>query len=120
MSLQPSLGVAAILANLPISGWIGLDKYYIGATSIGIIQTILSLTIIGLIVTVPFSGICTLSLCLAILSGGLPFLYPKVEWAPVKTFDKIVVLFLILSVFYQHKFFSNIRQDMNQNKNNTI
>lgn len=99
MLLQPSLGVAAILASVPISGWIGLDKYYIGATSIGIIQTILSLTIFGLAATIPYSVICTISLCLAILSGGLPFLYPNVEWAPIKTFDKFVALFLILSVF---------------------
>jgi hypothetical protein len=115
MSLLPSLGVAAILATLPISGWIGLDKYYIGATSIGIIQTVLSLTIIGLIATIPYSAICVISLCLAILSGGLPFLYPNVEWAPVKTFDKFVVLLIILGVFYNmYKFEVARRQKQNE------
>ena len=114
MSLLPSLGVAAILATLP-TGWIGLDKYYIGATSIGIIQTILSLTFIGLIATIPYAAICVISLCLAILSGGLPFLYPKVEWAPVKTFDKFVVLLIILSVFYyMYNFEVERRQKQNE------
>lgn len=101
MSSQPSKGVAALLAAIPFTGIFGADKYYVGATSLGIIQTILTITIIGALFSIPWSVISALSLVLAILFSGLPFLYPKVNWAPTTQTDKniawIIVGLFILS-----------------------
>jgi len=101
MSNPPRLGIAALLAAFPLTGPLGIDKYYVGATKIGIIQTVLTLTIIGLFATVPWAAVSTLALVVAIFAGGMPFLYPGVVWAPVQTFDKaaagIIIGLVVLS-----------------------
>lgn len=100
MSDQKSKGVAALMASIPIVGWAGADKYYVGATQLGVIQTILTFFIIGLIVTIPWSWISTIILVLAVFLGGIPYLYPTVNWAPVSNTDKVlalIALFILLS-----------------------
>lgn len=85
-----SKGVAAILAALPVIGWIGGDKYYVGATGLGIAQTVLTLTIFGLLVTMPWAWLSAFALVLSILFGIAPFLYPDVKWLPTTKADKII------------------------------
>ena len=96
MSELPRYGVATILASIPISGYFGLDKFYVGAKSMGILQTVLSLSFFGLLFTIPYSHFSAIMLCITIFSGGLPFLYPKVSWAPVTTFDKVMGIICII------------------------
>ena len=93
--MPKQLGVAAALAAFPPTGIFGVDKYYVGAWKLGLVQTILSVLILGLIVSVPWMYLSTLVLIIAILWGGLPSLYPSVEWAPVSSMDKIVAWVII-------------------------
>ena len=99
--MPKQLGVAAALAAFPITGVFGADKYYVsteenGAWKWGLIQTILSVLIIGLIISVPWMYISIIVLIIAIFWGGLPSLYPSVEWAPVSSTDKIVAWIIIV------------------------
>lgn len=100
MSSQPHLGVAALLSAF--LGPLGVDKFYVGATGLGILQLLLTLTIIGMFVSIPWAYISTIVLLIAILWGGAPALYPKVVWAPVTSTDKtiawIAVVLAVLSV----------------------
>jgi len=99
MSEQKSKGVAALLASMPVVGWAGADKYYVGDTKLGLIQTILTFFIIGMFLTIPWSWISTFLLVLAIFMGGVPYLYPEVNWAPVSNTDKalgFVAMFILL------------------------
>jgi len=95
MAEKPRKGVATILAGIPILGAFGADKYYVGATGLGIAMTISSILIIGLIWTIPYAGLSTLALVLAILFGMTPFLYPKVDWAPTTKTDKIIAWIVV-------------------------
>jgi TM2 domain-containing membrane protein YozV len=83
-----SKGTAVVLAGL--LGPFGADKFYVGATDVGIIQLVLTLTIIGTVVSLPWAFLSTLTLVLVILFGSATFLYPKVNWAPTTKNDKII------------------------------
>ncbi len=101
---DPSLGTAFLLSFF--AGVLGIDKFYVGATGLGILQLILTLTLIGLIISVPWALISSLVLAIAILSGGIPSLYPDVKWAPLTDYDRycvyaIIVLLLISAVAKQ-------------------
>ena len=120
MSQGPSLGVAALLASFPLTGIIGVDKYYAGATMVGVIQTILSLTVIGILITGPWSAISAFALAVAVFTGGMPFLYPNVKWAPVKDFDKIAggvaIGLIVLSVVVAMLANTKTKTDKKENK----
>jgi TM2 domain-containing membrane protein YozV len=89
MSTDPkSKGTALILAGL--FGPLGIDKFYVGATTIGLIQLVLTLTIIGLVISIPWAFISVLTLLLLILFGTSTFLYPNVNWLPTSKNDQII------------------------------
>ena len=83
---RPSKGIAALLAAF--LGPLGADKFYVGATALGVIQLVLSLTIIGLTFSVPWAYLSVVVLVVSILWGSVPMLYPAVNWAPTTTADK--------------------------------
>jgi TM2 domain-containing membrane protein YozV len=93
MSSRPSKGVAALLSFF--LGPLGVDKFYVGATTLGIIQLILTITIFGMFISGPWAMLSTLALVIAILAGGVPFLYPKVNWAPVTKSDKTIAWIVV-------------------------
>lgn len=97
---KPSQGIALLL-NFFL-GLFGIDKFYVGRYDIGILQLILTFSVIGLLINIPLVALCTISLVIAILFEGLPFLYPGVDWAPITKTDKaiawIVVVLMILSM----------------------
>jgi TM2 domain-containing membrane protein YozV len=96
---EKSKGVASLLAAFPVLGLFGADKYYVGATSLGILQTVLTLTIVGILISGPWTLLSIVMLLLSIFLGGIPYLYPEVNWAPVSSTDKVlggVVIFLLL------------------------
>ena len=100
--MPKQLGIAAALAAFPITGIFGVDKYYVSwgeendAWKWGLAQTILSILVIGLFISVPWMYLSTIVLIIAIFWGGLPYLYPSVEWAPVSSTDKIVAWTIIV------------------------
>jgi len=99
MTDQKSKGVASLLASMPIIGWAGADKYYVGATQLGVFQTVLTLLIIGMVITIPWAWISSVVLVLAVFLGGIPYLYPTVNWAPVSTTDKVLAFVAIFILF---------------------
>ena len=96
MSSEKSYGVALILSAL--FGPLGADKFYVGATGLGITQLVLSLTLIGLLISVPWAQLSTFTLTLAILFGTATFLYPSVNWAPLTSTDKTIA-WIVVSIY---------------------
>jgi TM2 domain-containing membrane protein YozV len=98
--MEYSKGIALILATL--FGPLGIDKFYVGATGLGVAQLIASILIIGLIWSGPYAFISMLTLVISILFGMNTFLYPDVKWSTANlTFDKgvaIVVISLIIAI----------------------
>lgn len=94
LSDKPSQGVTLLL-NFFL-GLFGVDKFYIGRYDLGILQLVLTLTFIGMVITIPWVFLCTISLLIAILYGGLPLLYPGIEWAPLTQTDKNIAWFVLI------------------------
>lgn len=93
---EKSKGVASLLASIPFIGILGADKYYVGAISYGVVQTILTATIIGIVITAPWTLLSIIMLLLSIFMGGIPYFYPDVNWAPVSSTDKVLGIIVIL------------------------
>ena len=91
---KPRKGIALVLSAF--LGPFGADKFYVGSTVQGVIQLILSLTILGLFVSVPWAFISAIGLIIAILynSKNSP-LYPDVEWASQNDTDIYISYFII-------------------------
>jgi TM2 domain-containing membrane protein YozV len=96
-SNKPSQGVALLLNFF--FGLFGVDKFYAGRYDIGILQIILTFSIIGLLINIPLVALCTISLIIAILFEGLPFLYPGVDWAPITKTDKTIAWIIVVLIF---------------------
>lgn len=90
---QPSKGIALLLAA--VFGPLGIDKFYVGATSIGVLQLLLSITIIGLLVSIPWAWLSVVVLILLIFLGKNIGLYPTVDWAPTSMVDKVIAGIII-------------------------
>jgi TM2 domain-containing membrane protein YozV len=95
-----SKGVALILATL--FGPLGIDKFYVGATDLGVAQLVATILVVGLIWSGPYAFISILTLVLTILFGINTFFYPEVKWSTKNpSFDKgvaiCVVVLLLLS-----------------------
>jgi len=89
----PSQGIALLLAS--ILGIFGADKFYLGLFGQGIAMLLLSLTFIGLLITIPWAYICTLFLVISILWNSKPIIYPdSIKWAPITNMDKIIAWFI--------------------------
>jgi TM2 domain-containing membrane protein YozV len=92
-TVGPSKGIAMLLSFL--FGPFGADKFYVGAPSLGILQLLLTLSILGMFISVPWAFLSTIVLGLAILTSSVPALYPNVNWAPVTSSDMIIVISII-------------------------
>lgn len=122
---QPSQGIALILAYL--FGIFGADKFYVGLTGQGIAMIVLTFTILGLFVSIPWAYLSGLFLVISILWKGTPMLYPSnIKWAPLTSTDTIIawiivgitVIGIIVGLFYRN---GNIKiedeDDKNKDKN---
>ena len=58
----------------------------------------LAITLIGLLITIPWTWLSAIALVISIFIGGIPFLYPKVDWAPINKTDKTIA-WIIIGVF---------------------
>jgi TM2 domain-containing membrane protein YozV len=96
MSEQKSAGTALILASL--LGPFGVDKFYVGATTLGVIQLVLTLSVIGGIISLPWALLSILTLLLFILNGSDTFLYPNVNWKEISESDTVIawIVFTVL------------------------
>jgi len=88
MSIDKNKSVALVLAAGPW-GILGLDKFYVGQPELGVIQFVLSITIIGLFVSVPWAALSTIALLFVIYRGS-SFMYGDVNWADTTDTDKII------------------------------
>jgi len=118
MSEKPQAGIALLL-NFFL-GLFGADKFYIGRPDLGILQIVLTITLIGLFINVPWVLLCTISLCIAIFLGGMPFMYPGVEWAEITNRDKIIavglLIFLLISYMLRKPILVQNYQDTSPTK----
>lgn len=94
--MPKSKGAALLLSG--VAGLFGADKFYIGEPVLGLIQMFLSLSIVGLLVSIPWTAISTITLLVSILIGGATtFLYPDVDWAPIGDADIAIAIFILIS-----------------------
>lgn len=112
-----SKGAALALAGL--FGPLGVDKFYVGLPEIGLIQIILSVSIIGLVISLPWSAICILGLVLSILFGTGTFLYPGVEWEETTSNDQIIA-WVVVGIYIFGLLISMISAGMNTSTANTL
>jgi TM2 domain-containing membrane protein YozV len=127
---EKSKGVALLLSTF--FGIFGADKFYVGATSQGVVMLILTIIIIGIPISSVWASLSVLTLLLTILFGINTFLYPQVNWAPTTQFDKNVayvvgfcwVLMILVSVFgsksayERYKLRQKEKYEKNKNKKN--
>jgi hypothetical protein len=93
-----SLGIASLLAVF--LGMFGVDKFYIGQWQIGLIQLLLTLSIVGGIVSIPWQ-----LLSISVLVGGILFssiglplcCYPEPVdgWLPLTQTDKVIAWIIV-------------------------
>lgn len=89
----PSKGIALILAFFSFSGMIGLDKYYIGNYILGIIQSVLTLSLITIPITIIINLLTIIILILAIFTNyNLLF----VEWEESTMFDYTIGIIVLI------------------------
>ena len=93
--IKPNKGTALLLAAF--LGPLGADKFYVGATSLGVTQLILSICIIGLLVSIPWAFISVIGITIALLysRNSVSLGYPTVDWAPQTDTDKYIAYVLI-------------------------
>jgi len=97
---EKSKGTALILSSLPVIGWFGFDKLYVGAIGLFIAQFVCSLLVVGLVFSLPYSILSCIILLSAILLGFPTFLYPDVMWRVTTNTDRIIGWIVILIYLY--------------------
>lgn len=122
----PSQGIALFLAAIPPLGLFGADKFYLGLTTQGIIMVLLTLTLVGCLITVPWTYLCILFLIISILWGKTPLIYPNtINWAPLQSMDKIVawvviglwLLGIVVGIIYKRRSSNNSSSNNSSNNN---
>lgn len=93
-SSKPEAGIALLLNTF--LGVFGADKFYVGRYDLGILQIILTITVFGLFINIPWVALCSISLFIAIFLGGVPFMYPGIQWADISNRDKIIAVVLLV------------------------
>ena len=94
MSDKPQAGIALLL-NFFL-GLFGADKFYVGRYDLGILQVILTMTFIGMAISIPWVFLCMISLFIFIFLGGSAFMYPGVQWAEISNRDKTIAIVLLV------------------------
>ena len=97
---EKSKSIALILTSLPIVGFLGLDKLYVGNYKLFMIQFLLTISIIGGIFTIPFTIACNLILLFAIIFGSPILFYPKVIWKKTNHDDRIIAWTILIIYIY--------------------
>lgn len=104
----PSIGLTTVAAVLPI----GLDKLYLSGyypksnyKTLFIVQLLLSITVFGLFITLPWASISVFFLLITGLfaifaksTNITNFLYPGVEFSTVTGMDKVIICILTLLI----------------------
>jgi TM2 domain-containing membrane protein YozV len=93
--MSKSKGAALLLAS--VGGIFGADKFYIGEPTLGLIQMVLSLSIVGLVISIPLASLAVITLLIAIVAGGTTLLYPEVDWMPTNDSDIAIAILVMVS-----------------------
>lgn len=112
-----SKGAALALAGL--FGPFGVDKFYVGLPELGLIQILLTITVIGMVITLPWSAITIIGLVLSILFGASTLLYPGVEWEETTVNDQVVA-WIIVGVYVFGLLASIVSSAMNTSSTNAV
>lgn len=107
ISPQPNKGTAFLLSFF--FGAFGIDKFYVGATSLGVLQLLLTLSLLGLLISIPWAFISTIVIGVSILTLSSPILYPDVNWAPDSPRDKVILL--VIFILFILSMFRNIKTE---------
>jgi hypothetical protein len=97
---EKSKGTALILSSIPVIGWFGFDKLYVGSMGLFIAQFVCSLLVVGLLFSFPYTIISCLSLFGMILLGTNGFLYPEISWTATTITDKVIAWTIIIFYLY--------------------
>ena len=112
---NPSKGIALLLSF--IFGPLGIDKFYLGLTTLGIIQLVLTLSYYGFALSLPWALLCSLSLLIAIAIGGNAFMYPGIKWGPDKKLDKIIMGVILLFILLSPLFILKTKKEEDKKEN---
>ena len=111
-TVLPSKGIALLLSSF--GGLVGADKFYVGAIGYGVLQLVLTLTVVGMAISIPWMTISNFVLVISILFGVGPMLYPTVEWAPVSSTDKIVA-WIVVGIFVLGTIIKTVKSSLQEN-----
>lgn len=122
-----SQGTAAILSAL--FGVFGVDKFYTGRWELGLLQLLLTLSIVGSFISIPWALLSTIILVIGILrKKPLTGIYPQPlspnSWSDITDFDTIVawviiiiaVITIIFGSMKRKETFRTIKQRLNKNR----
>jgi TM2 domain-containing membrane protein YozV len=112
ISSQPNKGTAFLLSFF--FGAFGIDKFYVGATSLGVLQLLLTLSLLGLLISLPWAFISTIVIGVSILTLSNPILYPDINWAPDSPRDKVILL--VIFILFILSMFRNIKREFYKDK----
>lgn len=104
MTHEKSRGIAFFLSSIPVLGWFGWDKLYIGAYTVFFIQFFATLLLAGCLFSFPMAVFTSIMLVLATFFGaplGPSFLFPQgIRWRPTTRGDRILILLMIFLYVY--------------------
>jgi hypothetical protein len=104
MTQEKSRGIAFFLSSIPVLGWFGWDKLYMGAYTIFFIQLFATLLVMGCIFSFPIAVFTSIMILLSTYFDAplLPsFLFPqKVTWSAVTKGDRVLIGVMVLIYLY--------------------
>jgi hypothetical protein len=97
----PSKGIALLLGFFSITGTFGIDKFYTGNYILGSIQSILSMSYVGFVLSIILNTLTILLLLLTIFTNFNFSFYVKWEH-PTTNFDYIIAIAVTLYMIIKH------------------
>lgn len=97
----PSKGIVLLLAFFSITGMFGIDKFYTGNYILGSIQSILTLSYVGWIIS-HLLNIITIILLLLTIFTDINFSF-YINWEhPTTNFDYAIAIVVLLYIIIKH------------------
>lgn len=104
MTREKSRGIAFFLSSMPIVGWMGWDKLYMGAYILFFIQFFATVLVMGCLFSFPMAIMTSIMLFLSSFLGaplGPSLLFPqKVIWRPASKADRVLIMVMVFVYLY--------------------